>query len=82
MASAAGKAGTYSREAGFLSYYEVCENINKEGWTVEWDLEGMVPYAHKGKQWVGFDNERSLEIKVNYAKQKKLGGIMFWVCYL
>jgi len=39
----------------------------------------MTPYAHKNKNWVGFDDEKSLEIKVNYAKRMKLGGIMFWV---
>ncbi len=73
-----GEKGTYSREAGFLTYYEICEKIETEGWEVKWDKEAMAPYAHKGSDWVGFDNEKSLEIKVNYAKRMGLGGIMFW----
>lgn len=38
----------------------------------------MVPYAYKGDVWVGFDNERSLTEKVNYAIAQDLGGIMIW----
>jgi len=78
-AVSAGTKGKYSREAGFLTYYEICEKIETEGWEVKWDKEAMAPYAHKGRDWVGFDNEKSLEIKVNYAKRMGLGGIMFWV---
>ena len=74
-----GIEGKWTREPGFLSYYEICEHIQKNGWKIKWDAEAMTPYAHKGKNWVGFDNEQSLEIKVNYAKEKGLGGIMFWV---
>ena len=77
-AKGAGVKGKFSREPGFLSFYEVCEKVQKKSWKVEWDSEAMVPYAHKGRDWVGFDNELSLIIKVNYAKKMKLGGIMFW----
>lgn len=73
-----GEKGKYTREAGFLSYYEICEKIDKENWNVEWDSEAMVPYAHQGLNWVGYDNKESLEIKVQYAKKLGLGGIMFW----
>lgn len=73
-----GIKGKWTREDGFLSYYEICQHIEKDSWKVEWDSEAMVPYAHRGKHWVGFDNEKSLEIKVTYAKEMGLGGIMFW----
>ena len=33
-AKGAGVAGRYTREAGFLSYYEICQHI-KNGWTAE-----------------------------------------------
>ena len=78
-ASGAAKAGRFTREAGFLSYYEVCEKIKKKNWKVEWDKEAMVPYAYKDKQWVGYDDEKSIAIKAVYAKEKNLAGIMFWV---
>ncbi len=78
-ATGAAKSGKYTREDGFLSYYEVCQNIKKKNWKVEWDNEALVPYAYKGKEWVGYDDEKSIQIKVLYAKEIDLAGIMFWV---
>jgi len=63
-------AGKYTREAGFLSYYEICKN---PGFTEVWNDEHKVPYAH-GKQsdwqydWVGFDKQESLTLKVRTPK--------------
>ena len=62
-----------------MSYYEICENINKNGWTVVNDNNYKVPYAYKGNQWVGYDNQASMKLKAEYAVARNLGGIMFWV---
>ena len=60
-----GKAGQFTRAAGFLAYYEICHNINQGGWTVVQDPQGrMGPYAYKGRQWVGFDDVAMLRRKV------------------
>jgi len=72
-----GSPGTYTREPGYLAYYEICERLNA-GWTEVWDDEGQVPYAHGDGDWVGFDNVRSIEYKVEIAKHYNLGGIMWW----
>ena len=32
---------------------------------VKWHVEHHVPYAYKGNQWVGYDNEYSLQRKVS-----------------
>jgi len=69
--------GTYTREPGYLAYYEVCEKL-RAGWIEEWDDEGQVPYAHGANQWVGYDNIRSIQYKVELAKHYNLGGIMWW----
>ncbi|XP_052070740.1 acidic mammalian chitinase-like isoform X4 [Mytilus californianus] len=69
-----GSPGKYTREKGFLSYYEVCSS----GWTTAWNDEHQVPYAYSGDQWVGYDNVRSVTIKAKYIKEKGLGGAMFW----
>ena len=53
----------YTREPGFLSYYEVCEKL-QSGWTRVWDNAGKVPYAYYGNEWVGFEDPESLKIKV------------------
>ena len=38
----------------------------------------MGPYAHKGDQWVGFDNVDIAVEKAFYVAEEGLGGIMFW----
>ncbi|XP_071132083.1 probable chitinase 10 isoform X1 [Mytilus edulis] len=76
-ASGGGAAGRYTGEAGFLSFYEVCENL-ANGWTRVWNDEQKVPYAHKGDQWVGYDDLESIQIKAEYIRQNGLGGSMVW----
>ncbi|CAG2061378.1 unnamed protein product [Timema podura] len=64
-ASGGGVAGKYTGEAGFMSYYEVCDFLHAENTTLVWDNEQQVPFAYRKDQWVGFDDERSLKTKVN-----------------
>lgn len=73
-----GKAGKYTGESGFLSYYEVCDFLHEPNTTLVWDNEQQVPFAYRGDQWVGFDDERSLRTKVNWLKTEGFGGIMVW----
>ena len=75
--SGAGTAGYYTKESGFLAFYEICGKI-QSGWTEGWNDEQKVPYAYGDGQWVGYDDENSVKIKANYLKDKKLGGAMFW----
>ena len=76
-APARGKAtpGKYTREGGFLSYYEIC----KMGLTVVQDNLVKAPYGYINDQWVGYDDKASLNLKVNtLIKGKNLLGAMFW----
>lgn len=67
--------GKYTREGGFLSYYEICTM----GLTVVQDNTVKAPYGYKGDQWVGYDDEMSLTLKANsLIKEKNLLGAMFW----
>ena len=67
--------GQYTREAGFLAYYEIC----KLGLNVVRADEVKAPYGHKGTIWVGFDDKHSLHYKTTEVIQKKgLMGAMFW----
>ena len=53
--------GKFTREAGFLAYYEIC----KMGLTIVKDNAVSAPYGYKGDIWVGFDDKASLVHKVD-----------------
>ena len=57
----------FTREAGFLSYFEICDKLINKGWTRTWSNEQSVPYAYGENQWVGYDDVQSLAIKVIFA---------------
>ncbi|XP_051270963.1 chitinase-3-like protein 1 [Dicentrarchus labrax] len=68
--------GPYTQQIGVWSYYETCSFL--KGTSVEWINDQKVPYAVKSNQWVGFDNQRSYDAKVEYLKSRKLGGVAVW----
>lgn len=76
-ASGGGKAGEYTKESGFLAYYEICELL-LNGAAYVWDEEMKVPYMVDGDQWVGFDDERSIRNKMVWIKNNGFGGAMVW----
>ncbi|ESO03402.1 hypothetical protein HELRODRAFT_80436, partial [Helobdella robusta] len=64
-------AGTYTREGGILSYYEVKFKLSN----------GMMlqsPYLVSGNVWVGYDDQKSLAKKLESVKSKNYGGWMVW----
>ncbi|XP_050394203.2 chitotriosidase-1 [Patella vulgata] len=69
-----GEAGQYSREAGFLAYYEICK-MDKQVYEIP---EQRVRYAVSGDQWIGYDDEQSIREKVCYVKSNGYGGVMVW----
>ncbi|KAL1512587.1 hypothetical protein ABEB36_002156 [Hypothenemus hampei] len=74
--SGAGIPGPYTRIAGVLGYNEICELYPNR--TDIFDDVQMVPHVVIGNQWIGYDNEQSIGIKVDYALNKSLGGFMLW----
>ena len=54
------RRGTYTREPGFLAYYEICNY----GYTIVEDNAAKAPYGYKGTDWVGFENVKSIVYKV------------------
>ncbi|KAI9317233.1 glycoside hydrolase [Dichotomocladium elegans] len=55
-------------------------NAASDEWAEYWDNSTRTPYAYRASssQFLTFDNPRSLESKVTYAKEQKLGGFMLW----
>lgn len=79
-AKGAGPKGRCTGENGFLSYYEVNDLIESGQYKTYWDPVSSTPYAYdeKGKNWITYDDLRSISIKVDYIEEKNLGGGMFW----
>lgn len=50
----------------FYWFLQIIELQNQGGWTVVWDEEQQVPHMTKGNQWIGYDDPKSIKIKVNY----------------
>ncbi|ESO85837.1 hypothetical protein LOTGIDRAFT_130303, partial [Lottia gigantea] len=70
----AGTAGTYTKEKGFLAFYEICK-MSKTVYSIP---EQKVKYAVSGNQWIGFDDQDTLKEKVCYVKSNNYGGVMVW----
>ncbi|NXW51638.1 CHIA chitinase, partial [Nyctiprogne leucopyga] len=75
--SGPGPAGQYTKQAGLLAYYEICTFLNS-GATQAWDAPQDVPYAYQGSEWVGYDNIKSFNIKIDWLKSNNFGGAMVW----
>uniref|UniRef100_A0A8D0B0B6 Chitinase-3-like protein 1 n=1 Tax=Salvator merianae TaxID=96440 RepID=A0A8D0B0B6_SALMN len=75
-ASGGGSAGAFTKASGMLAYYEIC-GFN-HGAIKRWIDEQAVPYSYKGNQWVGYEDVKSVKIKVQYMKANNLGGITVW----
>ncbi|KAG8451049.1 hypothetical protein GDO86_003363 [Hymenochirus boettgeri] len=75
--SGAGSAAPYTQEAGFMAYFEICSFLKQDA-TVVWNSPQDVPYAYKGSQWIGYDNEKSFQIKAEWLMKNNFGGAMVW----
>ncbi|XP_077295817.1 chitinase-3-like protein 1 [Arctopsyche grandis] len=76
----AGIAGQYTSENGMIGYNELCEKrLNLPGaWPEKWDDQASVPYTFNNADWISYDNELSIKMKVEYALSKGLSGVMVW----
>jgi len=72
-----GAAGPMTKEPGMLGYNEICLS-NKKGWSEVFVPKLESPYSYSGNQWVGYDNIKSIGIKVDYLIEQKYGGGMIW----
>jgi chitinase len=69
--------GLYGSE--YLSYETLVKDyINKNGWTRYWDDQAKAAYLKNDSSFISYEDEESINYKVNYIKSKGLGGAMFW----
>ncbi|XP_045241239.2 oviduct-specific glycoprotein isoform X1 [Macaca fascicularis] len=78
QATAIGPAspGKYTKQAGFLAYFEICSFV--WGAKKHWIDYQYVPYANKGKEWVGYDDAISFSYKAWFIRREHFGGAMVW----
>ncbi|RUS72009.1 hypothetical protein EGW08_020234, partial [Elysia chlorotica] len=76
-ATRAGRAGRFTMENGFISYYEICQLI-KSGAQVHQETSQRARYLVQRDLWVGYDDVQTIQEKACYARQNAFGGIMFW----
>ncbi|NP_001036034.1 chitinase 13 precursor [Tribolium castaneum] len=74
--AAPGEPGPYTVNLGSLGYNEICE-FHRNGTVVFLD-DMKVPYMYEDTFWIGYDNEQSVTIKTEYAKEKNLAGVFIW----
>ncbi|WP_158250355.1 glycosyl hydrolase family 18 protein [Aquimarina sp. I32.4] len=61
-------------------YTTILKELASGNWTENWDDTAKVPYlTHKtSNSFLSYDNERSLSLKAEYIKNKKLAGCIVW----
>jgi chitinase len=60
--------------------YDALKKRAEEGAEVFWDDEAQAPYLFDPRDnfFASFDNERSIKLKKQFARNEGLGGIMYW----
>lgn len=64
-----------------LPFREILQSYDAaHGYKLLWDDEAQAPFAYNADEhrYATFDNRRSVTLKTRYAKERGLGGIMFW----
>ncbi|XP_043267881.1 probable chitinase 10 [Venturia canescens] len=77
--SGPGEAGKFTRSAGFLAFYEICDKVKNEGYTVTKDPQRRIgPYAMRDRQWVSYDDVTNVFKKGEFIHELGLAGAMAW----
>lgn len=69
---------SFQRFYSFKTYADVLSEA--KGYKSFWDEEAKAPWSYNAakKMYATYDNKRSVQLKTQYAIDKKLAGIMFW----
>ncbi|KAL4571395.1 hypothetical protein LXL04_018154 [Taraxacum kok-saghyz] len=65
-------------DEGTMSYLEVEKFNTQNSAQVVFDLSTVSTYSVAGTSWIGYDDVRSVGLKVAYARGQNLGGYFFW----
>ncbi|TAQ91349.1 hypothetical protein B7494_g366 [Chlorociboria aeruginascens] len=71
-------AGNCTNTAGVLSLREIEIMINTTGRVPKLVQDAMVKELSWGDQWIGYDDEETIGLKMNWANENCLGGTVIW----
>ncbi|PRQ26909.1 putative chitinase [Rosa chinensis] len=74
----AAAVGVGPGDDGILLYYQIVELNAQSNATVVFDKQTKSYYSYSGTTWIGYDDVRSVALKVRFAKSLGLGGYFFW----
>lgn len=63
-----------------IDYSNFYQDINANGYERYWDESAKAPYLwnEDEKIFISYEDEQSIQYKIEYLKEKGLGGVMFW----
>ncbi|KAL5698858.1 chitinase [Ranunculus cassubicifolius] len=64
--------------SGTMVYKDLVDYNVENHATVVYDEKTVSAYSYAGTSWIGYDDERSIKGKVEYARKLGLGGYFFW----
>lgn len=66
-----------------IPYGTVCPLVGRPGVSYVWNVAGATPYIHFGRQWIAFEDARSVAAKTEYAMaiQPAIGGVMIFALH-
>lgn len=70
--------GTLSVEPGFYDYRTIAALVAANPSAARWDEAAQSSFYYDGNLWIGYDSPRALRRKIEYVREKQLGGVMFW----
>jgi len=74
-----GKAGIITQHTGVLNQMEIY-NLIGSNWKVDERTQTVIGWA--GDQFVTFDNQETLDVKIAFFHERGLGGVMTWAMSL
>ncbi|KAH7322711.1 glycosyl hydrolases family 18-domain-containing protein [Stachybotrys elegans] len=73
------KPGPCTKNSGTLSYFEIMDIIRKYDLSPYWDEKDAVKYiTWAGDQWVSYDDQDTIQQKIEFANNLGLGGLLIW----
>ncbi|KAH7124946.1 hypothetical protein B0J13DRAFT_646964 [Dactylonectria estremocensis] len=71
--------GPCTDNSGTLSYFEIMDIIDKYDLSTYWDKENAIKYiTWGGDQWVSYDDQDTIQQKIEFANSLGLGGLLIW----